>query len=567
MKVKQILLPTIFLKLMITAQICNANELVISEIFADPTPVYGLPDAEFVEIYNRSDQTVDLSGYKFYDGSLKALPPVILPAGEYAIICDDNDSALLKSYGIVAALSSLSLSNGGEAIGIYSNAGTMIDSVFYKSDWFNGGYKTDGGWTLERVDLNFICSNSKNWGPSLDNTGGTPGKSNSINGYFEDLIPPEALYTFLSDQGQAVIVFSEILSDSSVISGIISSSLLGLATITGFYDGDKSKLAIQFSQVFIYDTVYELQIMGMKDCAGNELTHTTLFIGIADTLLSQGAIKFSEILFDPESSCPEYLEFSINSSHVIDISEVSLLKLDAVSGDINSIHSLSNTPRLVAQGQLLIASAMPEMISQYFITGKVQNQLKMGDFPSLNNGEGRFALAYKGVVLDEFYYNESFHFSLLNSTKGVSLEKISDKISSLKVSNWHSASSTSGYGTPGLVNSQSSDLIFKDEWISIEPPVFSPDNDGFDDLIEIRIVSPGVGFVASLQLYDLSANRIMIFQNESLSSGVNSLFWNGVINDGSVVLPGPYILVVDIFNSTGEVKRNKKVITIAANRK
>ena len=37
---------------------------------ADPAPPNGLPNAEFIELYNRTkDKTFDLKGYKIYNGA------------------------------------------------------------------------------------------------------------------------------------------------------------------------------------------------------------------------------------------------------------------------------------------------------------------------------------------------------------------------------------------------------------------------------------------------------------------------------------------------------------------
>ncbi|HCZ37408.1 MAG TPA: hypothetical protein DHV26_15930, partial [Cytophagales bacterium] len=53
----------------------SAKDIILTEIFADPTPQIGLPDAEFVELYNRSAGPIDLAGWKFTDGSSTATLP------------------------------------------------------------------------------------------------------------------------------------------------------------------------------------------------------------------------------------------------------------------------------------------------------------------------------------------------------------------------------------------------------------------------------------------------------------------------------------------------------------
>lgn len=61
--------------------------VIINEIMADPSPTVGLPDSEFVELYNRSDVAVDVSGWIFSDAvSSVSLPSCVLPADSYLII-------------------------------------------------------------------------------------------------------------------------------------------------------------------------------------------------------------------------------------------------------------------------------------------------------------------------------------------------------------------------------------------------------------------------------------------------------------------------------------------------
>ncbi|MEO0473763.1 MAG: lamin tail domain-containing protein [Bacteroidota bacterium] len=77
-----------------------ANDIVITEFMADPTPRLGLPEAEFIELYNRSDDVIDLNGYQLSDGNAEAsLDNALLFPGEYGIVCSINDSAAFVPFG------------------------------------------------------------------------------------------------------------------------------------------------------------------------------------------------------------------------------------------------------------------------------------------------------------------------------------------------------------------------------------------------------------------------------------------------------------------------------------
>ena len=188
---------------------CPPFELVITEILADPTPGFGLPEAEFIEIYNRSANSILLSDVKLNEGSSRDLPSIYIDAGEYVIICDDDDTSEFTGYGKVAWVSSMTLTNSGESIYLSCNSGTVIDSVYYSSSWYMDSYKEDGGWSLERIDTEFTCYNPSNWEPSSNTSGGTPGFVNSNAGVFNDVIPPVSLNSYQIDSTLIVIEFSE----------------------------------------------------------------------------------------------------------------------------------------------------------------------------------------------------------------------------------------------------------------------------------------------------------------------------------------------------------------------
>ena len=70
------------------------RDVVLNELMADPSPVVGLPEAEFVELLNSTtDKTFDLAGWTFSDGGTPVvLPSYVLGPGEYVVLMANASS-------------------------------------------------------------------------------------------------------------------------------------------------------------------------------------------------------------------------------------------------------------------------------------------------------------------------------------------------------------------------------------------------------------------------------------------------------------------------------------------
>jgi hypothetical protein len=132
------------------------GDLVINEIMADPTPVVSLPDAEFVELFNTSAQTFNLSGIKFADPSVVLnLPNRELAPGAFVILTDDDNAADLQPFGTVISFAAFpSLSNDGDELSLFNQNDELIDEVRYTSGYYNDPERDEGGYTLERIVKN-----------------------------------------------------------------------------------------------------------------------------------------------------------------------------------------------------------------------------------------------------------------------------------------------------------------------------------------------------------------------------------------------------------------------------
>ena len=158
------------------ATVALASVLRISEIHYNPA---GDADAEFLELSNVGDRTIDLRGVRiaggidflFQDGSrLEPGKPVVVTG---------NRKAFAKEYGddiVPVGEYSGKLSNGGEKLRLESPEGIVIQQLEFSDKWHAS---TDGaGRSLEAVDPSSATndwSRKKQWKPSATD-GGTPGR-------------------------------------------------------------------------------------------------------------------------------------------------------------------------------------------------------------------------------------------------------------------------------------------------------------------------------------------------------------------------------------------------------
>ncbi|HEY4650988.1 MAG TPA: lamin tail domain-containing protein, partial [Pontibacter sp.] len=110
------------------------NELLITEIMADESPVVGLPAQEYIELYNAtSDKVLALQGIRYSDAtSTTTLPNAQLLPGEYAVVVPNTQVASFTQFGKVIGISNFpGLNNTGELLQLRQPSGKLIYAVNY----------------------------------------------------------------------------------------------------------------------------------------------------------------------------------------------------------------------------------------------------------------------------------------------------------------------------------------------------------------------------------------------------------------------------------------------------
>jgi hypothetical protein len=160
------------------------REIVINELMYNP--ISGLDEDEYIELYNRSSNAVDVSNWRFTAGVNYTIPPgTVIPADGYLVVAKDkqrlfenypqlNDGNTVGNYGGT-------LANGGERVALArpeyrlsTNNNVVITNVIYtlvnEVTYDDGGrwgqWADRGGSSLELIDPRSDNRLASNWADS-----------------------------------------------------------------------------------------------------------------------------------------------------------------------------------------------------------------------------------------------------------------------------------------------------------------------------------------------------------------------------------------------------------------
>ena len=158
-----------------------AGQAAINEVMFAPRK----GGSEWIELLNRSEQVLDLSGWQVQDsrpgaadvfskGSLK------VPPGGYVVIVEDVEAFRGRYPGVLSPVVAPAgwprLNDGGDAVVAKDATGAVVDSVVYGRQEGSAP-----GRSLERIDPAGGSTDAQNWLLSTEGTGATPGRANSVS--------------------------------------------------------------------------------------------------------------------------------------------------------------------------------------------------------------------------------------------------------------------------------------------------------------------------------------------------------------------------------------------------
>jgi len=544
----------------------NRGQVVINEIMFQPLS----NESEWIELFNPGMDSINLFQWKFSDATSQQKHIIV----EHPFWCSPKDYVLLaESETVFARLADSlfgkviipqswpTLNNTFDQVVLYDLTEKTIDSMAYFSGWIPGA-----GISLERVEVAITSSDSSNWEASIDTTGSTPGRFNSVSPVNYDL--SLAGINIIPDNpfpDEEIILSVKVNNDGlNVIRQFQLSLFIDLNQDSIFQPDEKIGELFTISHTLEQDESVSVEIPYVPTSSGLYLLRATViflidqrqFNNSYSEILSVGfknqSFVINEIMYSPFPEQTEWIELFNPHAFSIDIQNWSFSDSD------------SSEKKMIFQNHLQIAPhtfliLVPDSSILELYDLNYTPLISKTNWPGLNNSEDKiFIFDQNENIIDEMQYTSKW-----GGGEGISLERINPDLASTDSNNWSSCVHISG-GTPGLTNSIFVDVLPSEAGLSISPNPFSPDNDGRDDVTIITYQLPFNLSQIHVKIFDIRGRQVRFLVNNRPAGTSGSLIWDGRDDRGHICRMGIYIIYLEaIHYQRGVVKSLKKSVVLA----
>ncbi|MFC5626307.1 lamin tail domain-containing protein [Algoriphagus winogradskyi] len=539
-----------------------SKTLVINEIMPAPKADLDLPNVEFVEVFHAGEYPIRLEGLSFSNSrSTVVLLEAWIQPSEFFLFAPENQASELNEYGRVIPLKNWpTLLNSGDQLWLKDDRGSEIDMISYATGSWGGSEFAGGGYSLEVANPFYACEQSDLLKASIDPLRGTPGRQNSVFDLSPDgSLPALNLFEFTSSKS-LLLTFSKPILAGFDQSNFKFEPSLGIDSV--FHLSSK-QIQILVSEEFVLNKIYHLSINGITDCSGNEYIQAEALLLVLPIQAQIGDVLINELLFNPKTGSPKFVELVNVTENYMEVKDWMLANLDD-SGEIDQVKKISEASVIIPpQGFLAITTNVDQLKLDFpkSAFGQIMQLSALPSYPIA--GQTVVLLDSAGEAADSFSYSEDLHHPLLRDPKGVSLERLSTDSPASLSANWHSASAIEEYATPGRRNSQVILGEFEGELIQIEPEVFDPEGSNGNTFTTIKYELDQAGWIGNFRVYSTAGQLMQVLaQNEML--GTSGLFtWSGTDSQGRVVRPGYYVLLVELYDLSGQIRTIRKTMVVA----
>jgi hypothetical protein len=536
------------------------RDIVINEFMADPAPPVGLPETDFVELYNPTDKFFNLSGWRIANntGQSGTISSYVLAPGGYLIVCPTTFVSQFEVFGDVRGVTSFPnfTHTTPNAVVLLNNSGQEIDRVNYTT----AGLPIDGV-TYEQVNPLLICSGQFNFKRSEGILGGTPGEENSVFMIVPDNFGPNITMVRALSADSIRIDFNETINSAQVpTSTYVIEPVISVAQ--KFYlPAYSSSVFLKLGSALTPNVTYTVTVSGISDCSGNAISGNTgsFVLGVSP---ESDDILLSEVLFHPRTGGVDFVEiYNASPEKNFELRGWKLARL--VNGNIDSPRPIAPDGLLMKPNELLVFTTNPTNIAIEYPLGNPAVYIQLPSLPSYNNSDGIVLLLNAAdEIVQRFDYRADYHYGLLKTKAGVSLERVSYTSEVNDKNNWRSAASTVGFATPGRPNSQSIELGGGGQ-LTIEPKVFLPGNSGTGrDFTTINYSFNEPGKFANIMIYDQTGRPVKQLANGA-SLAISGFFrWDGTTDKGGMARMGYYVVVFEVYDGRGNKNLLRETVVV-----
>lgn len=544
-------------------------DIIISEI------LYAPPQAsnEFVELYNRSDKTIDLGTLQIADENLdfdRAAPPLTpLEPGSYAVLVRDKE-AFASQFPSVEAHAPAgwdALNNGGDTVVLrHGPSAPAIDSVPFQPSW--GG---SNGSSLERIDPQGPSTLGSNFASSTAAQGATPGSQNSR--HQPDTEPPTPTFAEMVGETTAEVVFDEPIDSESATP---SSFSFESTTVNVVSTSSARTVRLKLANTPSAPT---MSVSGIQDHVGNTLDDHSLPLAYRPT---PAGLVINEIMYAPRADDFDNRPNQVEYIELYNITDRAFTLNDLVMTDRPTEEQVADTIRTgrrqavapdsyavvaaapagstrVEQSQL--ATAFPEAplvtdsVAYLPVDGTRLGLQNSGDLVRIHRADG--------TPVAEVSYSPDWHTPSLDDPRGTALARIAASGDPNAARNWTSSTAPAG-GTPGDANA-----------VSISPPEDAPEAPGLrvepnpfslerDGATRIQYTLTDVPNLVRARIFDARGRKVRTIEEARLAGRSGSIVWDGRDDAGNRVRVGVYVVLFEaVRTEAGEVTRLKKSVVFA----
>lgn len=546
----------------------NYGDIVISEVMANPKNCPGYPEIEYIEIYNRTDSTINLSGWKIrYGKTGYDIPYSFITPKQYIILSHEKYAEEWDKAGIGNRIDMERfpvLANSGKQLFLSDSSGKLIAYTFYNETRYNNNAKSNGGFSLERIDNNNVNDSRHNWSASDSPLGGTPGTENSVKGKCEIKEPASFLYYEIIQPDTIIMYFSSPLdatsaTDKNNYSITSDSTELQTITIDSLY---LSTITITTTDRLKEDETIYMSPQNIKQTDLSEVIFPETISIAIPYRPEKGDLVFNEILFDNDSETCEFVEIYNTTEKHIELGNLVLSVLDE-DGKYGKTSLLCNTNRVIEPGCYIAFTSDTIKLNKRW-NCNIWN-ISLCNLPALRNDGGIITLLNGNIQeIDAAVFTPSIYPKTGKGSKGISAEKVNPSYTSSNPANWLPATAQTGYGTPGKKNSQfrENSLTAEKGKFTLQEDFITPNQDGQNDYATINYSFDDGGYIINIKVYSSSGREVAYPVKRETLASYGSIIWDGKDNEGNYLKPGIYILLIEAHNEKGDSVKQKIAIAI-----